>query len=80
MGTAAARGARKRVMVGVRYFALDSMEIPRGNQQYAWEETHINELILQHFKDVLHESGAEVVFAASNMVTTAYHVRRARRF
>jgi beta-glucosidase len=68
MGTAAARGARKHVMVGVRHFALNSMESLREDGRITCDEKTMNELFLQHFKDVLCESGAEAVLSAGNLV------------
>lgn len=68
MGSAAAKGARKHVMVGVRHFAMNSMEILREDGSISCDEKTMNELYLQHFKDVLYESGAEAVLSAGNLV------------
>lgn len=68
MGTAATRGARKHVLVAVRHFAMNSMEALRENSRITCDEKTMNELFLQHFKDVLYESGAEAVVSAGNLV------------
>ncbi|THV94844.1 glycoside hydrolase [Aureobasidium pullulans] len=68
MGSAAARGARKHVMVAVRHFAMNSMEVLREDGKITCDEKTMNELFLQHFKEVLYESGAEAVVSAGNLV------------
>ncbi|KAH0369266.1 glycoside hydrolase, partial [Aureobasidium melanogenum] len=68
MGTAAAKGVRKHAMVAVRHFALNSMEILREDGRIICDEKTMNEFFLQHFKEVLCESGAEIVVSAGNLV------------
>ncbi|KAH0384671.1 glycoside hydrolase, partial [Aureobasidium melanogenum] len=68
MGNAAAIGVRKHAMVAVRHFALNSMEILREDGRITCDEKTMNEFFLQHFKDVLCESGAEIVVSAGNRV------------
>jgi beta-glucosidase len=68
MGTAAAKGVRKHAMVAIRHFAMNSMEILREDGRITCDEKTMNELFLQHFKDVLYQSGAEVVVSAGNRV------------
>jgi beta-glucosidase len=68
MGTAAAKGVRRHAMVAIRHFAMNSMEILREDGRITCDEKTMNELFLQHFKDVLYQSGAEVVVSAGNRV------------
>lgn len=68
MGSAAAKGVRKHAMVAVRHFALNSMEILREDGRITCDEKTMNEFFLQHFKEVLYESGAEMVVSAGNRV------------
>ncbi|KAG9945174.1 glycoside hydrolase, partial [Aureobasidium melanogenum] len=68
MGNAAAKGVRKHAMVAVRHFAMNSMEILREDSSITIDEKTMNEFFLQHFKDVLYESGAEIVVSAGNRV------------
>jgi beta-glucosidase len=68
MGTAAAKGVRKHAMVAIRHFAMNSMEILREDGRITCDEKTMNELFLQHFKDVLYQSGAEIVVSAGNHV------------
>ncbi|KAI5243048.1 glycoside hydrolase [Aureobasidium subglaciale] len=68
MGSAAARGVHRNAMVAIRHFAMNSMEILREDGRIICDEKTMNELFLQHFKEVLYESGAEVVVSAGNRV------------
>ena len=68
MGTAAAKGVRKNAMVAIRHFAMNSMEILREDGGITCDEKTMNELFLQHFKDTLYQSGAELVVSAGNRV------------
>ncbi|CAD0111171.1 unnamed protein product [Aureobasidium uvarum] len=68
MGSAAAKGVRKHAMVAIRHFAMNSMEILREDGRITCDEKTMNELFLQHFKDVLYESRAELVVSAGNRV------------
>lgn len=68
MDNAAAKGVRKHAMVAIRHFALNSMEILREDGRITCDEKTMNEFFLQHFKDVLCESGAEIVVSAGNRV------------
>ncbi|KAI4724132.1 glycoside hydrolase [Aureobasidium sp. EXF-10728] len=68
MGSAAAKGVQKHAMVAIRHFAMNSMEILREDGRITCDDKTMNELFLQHFKDVLHECRAELVVSAGNRV------------
>lgn len=55
-------------MVGLKHFAMNSLEILRDNVNVKCEEKDMNEHFLQHFKDVLSDDEPEMIMCAGNLV------------
>ncbi|KAK6003656.1 hypothetical protein QM012_009427 [Aureobasidium pullulans] len=68
MSSAVAKGVRKYAMVAVRHFPMNRMGMPLPERSFTMDEKTCNEFFLKQMKEVLCESGAEMVVVPADNI------------